>query len=58
MFYCLFLTHVLSTTELSIILTSYLTAIKNHVIYNCETVFESNGKSLFWPIKTQMKFLN
>ena len=33
-----------STTELSIILTSCLTAIKNHVIKYCETVFERNGK--------------
>ena len=37
-----------TTTELSIMLTYCLTAIKNYVIKYCETVFEENGKSLFW----------
>ena len=36
-----------TTTELPIILTSCLTAIKNHVIKYCETVFERNGKIYF-----------
>ena len=40
-----------TTTELLIILTSCLTAIKNHVIKYCETVFERNGKNLFWSVK-------
>ena len=53
----LILTHVLTTTELSIILTSCLTAIKNHVINYCETVFERNGKGLFWPIKNSGEIL-
>ena len=35
------------TTELSILLTSCLTAIKNHVIKYCTTVHERNGKNLF-----------
>ena len=35
-----------TTTELSIILTCCLTAIKNHVIKCCETVFERKGKDL------------
>ena len=39
-----------TTTELSIILTSCLTAIKNHVIKFFETVFERNGKNLFWSV--------
>ena len=39
-----------TTTELSIILTSCLTAIKNHIINKCKTVYERNGKTLFWPI--------
>ena len=36
-----------TTTELSIILASYLTAIKNHVIKYCTTVYVRNGKKLF-----------
>ena len=43
-----------STTELSILLTSCLTAIKNHVIKYCTTVYERNGKKL---LKIQVKFL-
>ena len=37
-----------TTTELSIILISYLILIKNHVIKYCTTVYERNGKKLFW----------
>ena len=40
-----------TTTELSILLTSWLTATKNHVIKYCTTVYERNGKKLFWSIK-------
>ena len=40
-----------TTTELSILLTSCLTAIKNHVIKYCTTVYERKGKTLFWSIK-------
>ena len=43
------------TTYLSIILTSCLTAITNHVIKYCETVFERNGKNLFWSVKNSGK---
>ena len=46
-----------TTTELSIILTSCLTVIKNHVTKHCETVFERNCKNLFWSIKTPVKVL-
>ena len=35
-----------TATELSIILTSYLTSIKNHVIKQCERVCERTGKKL------------
>ena len=42
---------ICTTTELSILLTSCLTAIKNHVIKYCTTVYERNGKKLFWSIK-------
>ena len=47
-----------TTTELSIILTSCLTAIKNHVIKYCTTVYERNGKNLFWSIKNSGENLN
>ena len=46
-----------TTTELSIILTSCLTAIKNHVIKYCESVFERNGENLFWSIKNSCEIL-
>ena len=36
--------------------TSCLTAIKNHVIKYCTTIYESNGKT-FWSLKIQMRFL-
>ena len=35
-----------TTTELSILLTSFLTAIKNHVIEYCTTVYIKNGKKI------------
>ena len=47
-----------ATTELSILLTSCLTAIKNHVIKYCTTVYERNGKNLFWSIKKSGEILN
>ena len=37
-----------TTTELSKLLTSCLTTIKNHVIKYCEKVYERSGKNLFW----------
>ena len=47
-----------TTSELSILLTSCLTAIENHVIKYCTTVYERNGKSLFWSIKNSGEILN
>ena len=47
-----------TTTELSILLTSCLTAIKNHVIKYCTTVYERNGKKLCWSIKNSGEILN
>ena len=47
-----------TTTELSIILTSCLTAIKNHIIIYCEKVLERNGKTLFWSIKNSGQIVN
>ena len=46
-----------TTTELSILLTSCLTTIKNHVIKYCTTVYERNGKKYFGLLKIQVKFL-
>ena len=40
-----------TTTELSKLLTSCLTAVKKHVIKYCEKVYERSGKNLFWSIK-------
>ena len=35
-----------------------LTAIKNHVVKYCTTVYERNGKNLFWSIKNSGEILN
>ena len=40
-----------TTTELSKLLTSCLTAIKAKVIKYCETVYERSVKNMFWAIK-------
>ena len=40
-----------TTTELSKLLTSCLTAIKAKVIKYCETVYERSREKMFWPIK-------
>ena len=45
---------LLILVHLSILLTSCLTAIKNHVIKYCTTVYERKGIFFF---KFQMKFL-
>ena len=37
-----------TTTELSKLLTSCLTAFKNHAIRYCEKVYERSRKNLFW----------
>ena len=47
-----------TTTELSNLLTSCLSAITNHVIKYCTTVYERNGKKLFWSIKNSGETLN
>ena len=47
-----------TTTELSILLTSCLTAIKNHVIKYCTIVYGRNGRNLFWSIKYSGEILN
>ena len=47
-----------TTTELSKLLTTCLTAVKNHVIRYCEKVYERSGKNLFWSIKNSGEVLN
>ena len=47
-----------TTTELSKLLTSCLTAVKNHVIRYCEKVYERSCKNLFWSIKNSGEVLN
>ena len=47
-----------TTTELSILLASCLTAIKNYVIKYCTTVYEWNGKTIFWSIKNSVEIHN
>ena len=47
-----------TTTELSKLLTSCLTAIKSHVIRYCETVYEISNKNWFWSIKNSGEVLN
>ena len=47
-----------TTTELSKLLTSCLTTVKNHVIRYCEKVYERSGKNLFRSIKNSGEVLN
>ena len=47
-----------TTTELSKLLTSCLTAVKKHVIKYCEKVYERSGKNLFWSIKNLGEILD
>ena len=47
-----------TTTELSKLFTSCLTAIKSHVIRYCETVYETSNKNWFWSIKNSGEVLN
>ena len=46
-----------TTTELSKLLTSCLTAIKYRVIRYYETVYERSRKNMFWSIKILVKYL-
>ena len=47
-----------TTTELSKLLTSCLTTIKNHVIKYCEKVYDLSGKNLFLSIKNSCEVIN
>ena len=43
---------------ISKLLTSFLTAVKKHVIKYCEMVYERSVKNLFWSIKTSGDILD
>ena len=47
-----------TTTELSNLLTSYLTAVKSRVIRYYETVHERSRKNMFWSIKNSGEVLS
>ena len=47
-----------TTTELSKLLTSCLTAVKHYVIRYCEKVYERSSKNLFWSSKNSGEVLN
>ena len=47
-----------TTIELSKLLTSCLTAVKNHVIRYCEKVCGRSGKNLYWSIKNSGEVFN
>ena len=46
-----------TTTELSKLLTSCLTAVKNHVIRYCEKVYNRSGKFFFGQLKILVRYL-
>ena len=45
-----------TTTELSKLLTSCLTAVKKHIIKYCEKVYERSSKIYFGQLKIHVKF--
>ena len=47
-----------TTTKLSKLLTSCLTAVKKNVIKYCEKVYERSGKNLFWSIENSGEILD
>ena len=47
-----------TTTSLSQVLTSCLTAIKNHWIKYCEKTYEREGINYFWSIKNSTEILD
>ena len=46
-----------TTTNLSKLLTSCLSAVKTHVVKYCEKAYENSGVNLFWSIKNSMDIL-
>ena len=47
-----------TTTELSKLLTSCLTAVKNHVVRYCEKVYKRSSKICFGQLKSSGEILN
>ena len=47
-----------TTTELSFLLITCLSAFKNHVTKYCTTIYERNAKKIFWSIKNSGEILN
>lgn len=47
-----------TTTKLSILLTSCLTKIKEHVKFYCDKAYENSGINLFWSIKNSAEVLD
>ena len=47
-----------TTTELSKLLTFYLTAIKSHAIRYSEILYETSNKNWFWSIKNSGEVLS
>ena len=47
-----------TTTELSKLLNSCLTAVKYYVMRYCETVYETSNKNLFWSMKDSGEVLS
>ena len=46
-----------TSTELSKLSSACLTAIKKHVIKNCDKVYERSGKNLFWSFQNSIEVL-
>lgn len=47
-----------TTTKISKLLTSCLTAVKDHVKRYCDTVYNNSGLNIFWSIKNSNDVLN
>jgi hypothetical protein len=47
-----------TTTNISILLTSCLTAVKEHIVKYCNKVYENSGLNLFWSIKNSGEVLD
>lgn len=47
-----------TTTNISILLTSCLTAVKGHIVNYCNKVYENSGINLFWSIKNSGEVLD
>ena len=47
-----------TTTKLSLLLTSCLTKIKEHVKFYCDKAYQNSGINLFWSIKNSNDVLS